>query len=80
MRVSKFFGFNFISVVDGKPIDIIMLMLNLSLGIFLFCFIYRQRLTLAASSSEIANFGNYIMFFALIVVAIVSMISNFFLR
>lgn len=84
MRASKFLGFNSISIVDGKsvtkPLDIVLLLANIFVGIFIFCFMYRQRRTLAASSSEIANFGNYIMFIALIVVAIVSMIVNFILR
>lgn len=84
MRASKFLGFNSISIVNGKsvtkPIDIMLLLLNMLLGVFIFCFMYRQRKNLAASSSEIANFGNYIMFLALIVVAIVSMISNFIVR
>lgn len=84
MRASKFLGFNSITIVNGKsatkPIDVILLLSNIFLGIFIFCFMYRQRRTLAASSSEIANFGNYIMFIALILVAIVSMIFNFIMR
>lgn len=84
MRASKFLGFNCITIMDGKsvtkPLDVLLLLIHIFIGISIFGFLYRQRRTLAASSSEIANFGNYIMFIALIVVAIISMFVNFYLR
>lgn len=84
MRVSKFLGFNCVTIVNGKsvtkPLDILLFLTNIFFGLLLLLFLSRQKQTLTVSSSEIANTGNYVMFIALIVVAIVSMIANFMAR
>ena len=80
----KVFGFSSITITGKKsvtkPFDFLCFVLALSLGVFCCYLAATNRKEFDTSSSEIANYGNYIMLIALIFVSMVAMIFSFIFR
>lgn len=84
VRFSYSFFFRSISIVDGKsvtkPTDVLYLIAAIAFGVFIcyLSFVYKDELS--TSTSEIANFGNFVSFVAAIIISMSSMLSVFFFR
>lgn len=84
LKTVKVLGFACFTVIDGKsvtkPFDLVYPLCSISLGVFICYTAMIHRLEFATASSEIANYGNFVIFVSSIFVSIFSMVINFIFR
>lgn len=84
LKYFKILGFSAVSIVDGKsvtkPLDCVLVTSCVSFGAFICCLSIIKREELLNSKPTIANYGNFITFFASILIAMISMVFSFVCR
>lgn len=82
--ILKVLGFASITVVDGKSVtkltDVLYLIASIFFGVFICYLSIVNKENLATSTSEIADYGNFISYVASIIVSIICMIFVFIFR